>query len=72
MFAGASIDKRDSADSLSEGMKKLRQKLLESDKVDNYITKEDIYFLVRQRLQNFYLAIVLADLKDGKQKMVEV
>lgn len=55
VFAGASIDKRDSADSLSEGMKKLRQKLLESDKVDNYITKEDILFSSSSTAANFLL-----------------
>lgn len=55
VFAGASIDKRDSADSLSEGMKKLRQKLLESDKVDNYITKEDILFSSSSTAAKFLL-----------------
>lgn len=68
VFAGASIDKRDSADSLSEGMKKLRQKLLESDKVDNYITKEDILFSSSSTAAKFLLGYSVSGHQRWKTK----
>ena len=68
VFAGASIDKRDSADSLSEGMKKLRQKLLESDKVDNYITKEDILFSSSSTAAKFLLVYSVSGPQRWKTK----
>ena len=68
VFAGASIDKRDSADSLSEGMKKLRQKLLESDKVDNYITKEDILFSSSSTAAKFLLGYIVSGPQRWKTK----
>lgn len=68
VFAGASIDKRDSADSLSEGMKKLRQKLLESDKVDNYITKEDILFSSSSTAVKFLLGYSVSEPQRWKTK----
>lgn len=68
VFAGASIDKRDSADSLSEGMKKLRQKLLESDKVDNYITKEDILFSSSSTAAKFLLGYSVSGPQRWKTK----
>ena len=68
VFAGASIDKRDSADSLSEGMKKLRQKLLESDKVDNYITREDILFSSSSTAAKFLLGYSVSGPQRWKTK----
>lgn len=68
VFAGANIDKRDSADSLSEGMKMLKQKLLESDKVDNYITKEDILFSSSSAAAKFVLGYNVSGPQKWKTK----
>lgn len=68
VFAGANIDKRDSADSLSEGMKMLKQKLLESDKVANYITKEDILFSSSSAAAKFVLGYNVSGPQKWKTK----
>ena len=68
VFAGANIDKRDSADSLSRGMKMLRQKLLESDKVDNYITKDDILFSSSSAAAKFVLGYNVSGPQKWKTK----
>lgn len=68
VFAGANIDKRDSSDSLSQGMKMLRQKLLESDKVDNYITKDDILFSSSSAAAKFVLGYNVSGPQKWKTK----
>lgn len=68
VFAGANVDKRDSADSLSQGMKNLRQKLLESDKVDNYVTKEDILFSRSSAAAKFLLGYNVSGPQKWKTK----
>lgn len=68
LFEGANIDSRDSANSLSPGMKKLRQKLLESDKVDNYITKENILFSSSSAAASFILGYSVSGPQKWKTK----
>lgn len=68
LFAGANIDKRDSADSLSQGMKMLRQKLIESDRVDNYETKEDILFSSSSAAASFILGYSVSGPQRWKTK----
>lgn len=68
VFAGANIDKRNSADSLSQGMKMLRQKLIESDRVDNYETKEDILFSSSSAAASFILGYSVSGPQRWKTK----
>ncbi len=68
VFAGANIDKRDSADSLSQGMKMLRQKLIESDRVDNYKTKEDILFSSSSAAASFIIGYSVSGPQRWKTK----
>ena len=44
VYEGSTLDSKGSVNSLSNGMKNLRQKLIESDKVQNHVIKENILF----------------------------
>ena len=55
VFKGASINEKTSKKSLHQGMQRLRQKIIDSDKVKNYITTEDILFSSPSAAADFIL-----------------
>ena len=68
VFAGATINEKTSAKSLSSGMKKLRQKLINSDKVKNLITTEDILFSSSSAAADFILGYSVSGPRTWKTK----
>ena len=55
VYEGSTLDSKGSVNSLSNGMKNLRQKLIESDKVQNHVIKENILFSSSSAAASFVL-----------------
>ena len=71
VYEGSTLDSRDSVNSLSNGMKNLRQKLIESDKVQSHMVKENILFSSSSAAASFVLGYRVSGpqrwkTKDGK------
>ena len=71
VYEGSTLDSKGSVNSLSNGMKNLRQKLIESDKVQNYVIKENILFSSSSAAASFVLGYSVSGpqrwkTKDGK------
>lgn len=71
VYEGSTLDSRDSVNSLSNGMKNLRQKLIESDKVQSHMVKENILFSSSSAAASFVLGYSVSGpqrwkTKDGK------
>ena len=68
VFSGATVNEKTSAKSLSAGMQKLRQKLFNSDKVQNCITTEDILFSSSSAAADFVLGYSVSGPRTWKSK----
>ena len=68
VFAGATINEKTSVKSLSAGMKKQRQKLFDSSKVENLITTEDILFSSSSAAADFILGYSVSGPRTWKTK----
>lgn len=68
VFAGATVNEKTSVKSLSAGMQKLRQKLFNSDKIDNLITSEDILFSSSSAAADFVLGYSVSGPRTWKAK----
>lgn len=71
VYEGSTFDSKASVNSLSNGMKNLRQKLIESDKVQNHVIKENILFSSSSAAASFVLWYSVSGpqrwkTKDGK------
>ncbi len=71
VYEGSTFDSKSSVNSLSNGMKNLRQKLIESDKVQNHFIKENILFSSSSAAASFVLGYSVSGpqrwkTKDGK------
>lgn len=71
VYEGSTLDSKGSVNSLSNGMKNLRQKLIESDKVQNYVIIENILFSSSSAAASFVLGYSVSGpqrwkTKDGK------
>lgn len=66
VFAGATVNEKTSAKSLSAGMQKLRQKLFEAGKVDKLVTTEDILFSSSSAAADFILGYSVSGPKTWK------
>ena len=71
VYEGSTLDSKSSVTSLSNGMKNLRQKLIESDKVQNHVIKENILFSSSSAAASFVLGYSISGprrwkTKDGK------
>lgn len=71
VYEGSTLDSKGSVNSLSNGMKNLRQKLIESDKVQNHVIKETILFSSSSAAASFVLGYSVSGpqrwkTKDGK------
>ena len=66
VFAGATVNEKTSAKSLSAGMQKLRQKLFEAGKVDKLVTTEDILFSSSSAAADFILGYSISGPKTWK------
>ncbi|WP_443713769.1 GIY-YIG nuclease family protein [Ruminococcus sp.] len=71
VYEGSILDNKNSVNSLGKGMKDLRQKLIESNKVKNYVTKENILFSSSSSAASFILGYSVSGpqrwrTKDGK------
>lgn len=71
VYEGSTFVSKDSVHSLSNGMKNLRQKLIESDKVQNHVIKENILFSSSSAAASFVLGYSVSGprrwkTKDGK------
>lgn len=71
VYEGSTFDSKGSVNSLSNGMKNLRQKLIESDKVQNHVIKENILFSSSSAAASFVLGYSVSGpqrwkTKDGK------
>lgn len=71
VYEGSTFDSKASVNSLSNGMKNLRQKLIESDKVQNHVIKENILFSSSSAAASFVLGYSVSGpqrwkTKDGK------
>lgn len=71
VYEGSTLDSKGSVNSLSNGMKNLRQKLIESDKVQNHVIKESILFSSSSAAASFVLGYSVSGpqrwkTKDGK------
>lgn len=55
VFAGAKVNEKTSAKSLSTGMQKMRQKIFDAGKVVNLVTTEDILFSSSSAAADFIL-----------------
>lgn len=71
VYEGSTLDSKGSVNSLSNGMKNLRQKLIESDKVQNHVIKENILFSSSSAAASFVLGYSVSGpqrwkTKDGK------
>lgn len=67
VFAGATLNEKTS-ESLSEGMQKQRQKLLDSSKVNGLVTTEDILFSSSSAAANFILGYSVSGPLKWKNK----
>lgn len=68
VFKGATVNEKTSIKSLSEGMKRLRQQLLSSDKVQDLITTEDILFSSSSAAAVFLLGYSISGPQAWKTK----
>lgn len=68
VFKGATINEKTSIKSLSPGMVKLREKLVNSDKVDDKVTVEDILFSSSSAAAVFILGYSVSGPKTWKAK----
>lgn len=68
VFAGATVNEKTSVKSLSAGMKKQRQKLLDSSKVDGLVTTEDILFSSSLAAADFILGYSVSGPRTWKTK----
>ena len=68
VFAGATLNEKTSVKSLSAGMRKQRQKLFDSAKVENLITTEDILFSSSSAAADFILGYSVSGPKIWKTK----
>ena len=68
VFAGATVNEKTSVKSLSAGMKKQRQKLFNSSKVENLITTEDILFSSSSAAADFILGYSVSGPRTWKTK----
>lgn len=68
VFAGATVNEKTSVKSLSAGMKKQRQKLLDSLKVDGLVTTEDILFSSSSAAADFILGYSVSGPRTWKTK----
>ena len=68
VFAGTMVNEKTSAKSLSAGMQKLRQKLFNSDKMNNLITSEDILFSSSSAAADFVLGYSVSGPRTWKSK----
>ena len=68
VFAGATVNEKMSLKSLSPGMLKQRQKLIDSSKVENLITTEDILFSSSSAAADFILGYNVSGPKTWKTK----
>ena len=66
VFAGATVNEKTSAKSLSAGMQKLRQKLFEAGKVEKLVTTEDILFSSSSAAADFILGYSVSGPKTWK------
>lgn len=71
VYEGSTLDSKGSVNALSNGMKNLRQKLIESDKVQNHVIKENILFSSSSAAASFVLGYSVSGpqrwkTKDGK------
>ena len=71
VYEGSTLDSKGSVNSLSNSMKNLRQKLIESDKVQNHVIKENILFSSSSAAASFVLGYSVSGpqrwkTKDGK------
>ena len=68
VFAGAAINQKTSVKSLSTGMQKLRQKLIDSEKVQEWVTKEDILFSSSSAAADFIMGYSVSGPQTWKTK----
>lgn len=68
IFAGATLNEKTSVKSLSVGMQKQRQKLLDSSKVDDLVTTEDILFSSSSAAADFILGYSVSGPRTWKNK----
>ena len=68
VFAGATLNEKTSVKSLSAGMQKQRQKLLDSSKVDVLVTTEDILFSSSSAAADFILGYSVSGPRTWKNK----
>lgn len=68
VFAGATLNEKTSVKSLSAGMQKQRQKLLDSSKVDDLVTTEDILFSSSSAAADFILGYSVSGPRSWKNK----
>lgn len=68
VFAGATLNEKTSVKSLSAGMQKQRQKLLDSPKVDGLVTTEDILFSSSSAAADFILGYSVSGPRSWKNK----
>ena len=68
VFAGAVINQKTSVKSLSTGMQKLRQKLIDSEKVQEWVTKEDILFSSSSAAADFIMRYSVSGPQTWKTK----
>lgn len=68
VFAGATLNEKTSVKSLSAGMQKQRQKLLDSSKVDDLLTTEDILFSSSSAAADFILGYSVSGPRSWKNK----
>lgn len=68
VFAGDTVNEKTSVKSLSAGMKKQRQKLFNSSKVENLITTEDILFSSSSAAADFILGYSVSGPRTWKTK----
>lgn len=68
VYEGSTLDSKGSVNSLSNGMKNLRQKLIESDKVQNHVIKENILFSSSSAAASFVLGYSVSGPQRWKTK----
>jgi len=68
VFAGASLNEKTSVKSLSAGMQKLRFKLMNSPKVDELVTTEDILFSSSSAAADFILGYSVSGPRTWKNR----
>ena len=68
VFAGTTVNEKTSTKSLSAGMQKQRQKLFDSDRVQNFVTTEDILFSSSSAAANFILGYNVSGPRTWKTK----